>query len=149
MSLQEITLMEAYIIENLRKNGVSDEEIVRVDDKLIDEWKALDDRYDYTLFKKLKEDMGDRFPAIVREGYRVKFLTINGLINLIELKIGKKRDVDFTVHEDGVSGLKVNEEELKVIEQILSLNWQVQKEGERISIRSKHTNRYFTKNEST
>mgnify|MGYP001237738004 FL=1 len=54
MSLQEITLMEAYIIENLRKNGVSDEEIVRVDDKLIDEWKALDDRYDYTLFKKLK-----------------------------------------------------------------------------------------------
>ena len=85
--------------------------------------------------------MGDRFPAIVREGYRVKFLTINGLINLIQLKIGKKRDVYFTVQEDGVSGLKVNEEELKVIEQILSLNWQVQKEGERISIRSKHTNR--------
>src|SRR5690625_3780413 len=99
MSVQAITLMEAYIIENLRKHGVSNEELIHIDDHAIERWETLDDRVDFSILKELAEQTGDAFSSIIHEGYSVKFLTLNGLINLIQLKFDKERNVDFDVHD--------------------------------------------------
>lgn len=136
MALQAITLMEAYIIENLRKHGVSDEELLHINEQSISKWQQLDERFDYTLLEKLAVKSGDKFSSIINEGYTVKFLTLNGLINLIQLKLGKKRDLDFVVHEDGIRNLVVNANELKVVQQILSPNWEVVEESDGLTIRS-------------
>lgn len=136
MTVQSITLMEAYIIEHLRKNGVSNEEIIQINDESVERWKQLDDRFDYTILQRLAEDTGDKFSAIINDGYNVKFLTINGLINLIELKCQQKRNEDFYVHEDGISHLHVSKDEQEMIEQILSPNWVLTETKEGLSIRS-------------
>jgi len=128
--------MEAYIIENLRKQDVSNEELLHINEQAISKWQKLDDRFDYTILKKLAEQSGDQFTLIINEGYRVKFLTLNGLINLIQLKLEKKRDTDFVVHEDGISNLVLDSHERQVVRQILSPNWKVTEESDRLSIRS-------------
>lgn len=138
MALVGITLMEAYMIENLRKNGITNEEIVHINDQRISNWKDVDDRFDYTVLQELAEQMGDQFASIIYEGYTVKFLTLNGLINLIQLKLGKQRDTDFVVHKDGISNLVVNAKELTIVQQILSPNWKVSEADDGISIRSAH-----------
>lgn len=136
MGLQAITLMEAYIIENLRKNGVSNEELLHMDEQSLSNWKMFEDRFDYTILKKLAKQRGDQFSSIINEGYTVKFLTLNGLINLIQLKLGKNRDVDFAVHKDGISKLVVDNNDLDEVRKILSPNWKVTEKRDGLSIRS-------------
>lgn len=136
MELQAITLMEAYIIENLRKQGVSNEELLHINEQAISKWQVLNDQFDYTILKNLAEQSGDQFTLILNEGYTVKFLTLNGLINLTQLKFGKKRGTDFIVHEDGISNLVVDSHERKVVRQILSPNWKMTEESDGLSIRS-------------
>jgi len=137
VGIQAITLMEAYIIENLRKHGISNEELLHINEQKIAKWKSLDDRFDFTLLQKLKAESNEKYSLIINEGYTVKFLTLNGLINLIELKLGKKRDVDFDVHEDGISKLIVDANERNEVKKILSPNWQMTEKSDGISIRSK------------
>lgn len=137
MKVQAITLMEAYIIENLRRHGVSNDELLHMDEHAISEWERLDDRFDYTLLKELKEQSADQYSSIINDGYTVKFLTLNGLINLLDLKLAKKKDVDFTVHDDGIRNLIVDAKEKEEIQKILSPNWKISEENNRISIRSK------------
>lgn len=137
MELQSITLMEAYIIENLRKHGISNEELININEEAIEQWRQLNDRFDYTILKRLAEQSGDQYSLIINEGYRVKFLTLNGLINLVQLKLGKERDVDFVVLEDGIRNLDVNDNEYKEIQKILSPNWKITETSDGLSIRSK------------
>lgn len=136
MKTESITLMEAYMIENLRKHGVSNEELVNIDEQAMKHWETLEGRFDFTVLEKLAKEREDKFSSIIYDGYRVKFLTINGLINLVELKLGKTRDADFTVHEDGISHLAVDATELKLVKQMLSPNWQVEEEDNKFSISS-------------
>jgi len=137
--LQAITLMEAYIIEDLRKQGISNEELLHINEQAISKWQVVDDRFDYTILLKLAERSGDQFSLIINEGYTVKFLTLNGLINLIQLKLEKKWDADFIVHEDGISNLVVDSYEHQVVQQILSPNWKVTEQSNGLSIRSVKT----------
>src|SRR5690625_2083313 len=137
--LQAITLMEAYIIEDLRKQGISNEELLHINEQAISKWQVVDDSFDYTILLKLAERSGDQFSLIINEGYMVKFLTLNGLINLIQLKLEKKWDADFIVHEDGISNLVVDSYEHQVVQQILSPNWKVTEQSNGLSIRSVKT----------
>src|SRR5690625_1154515 len=128
--------MKEYIIKNLRKKNVTNEELLHINQQAISKWQELDDQFDYTILKKLAEQRGDQFTLILNEGYTVKFLTLNGLINLIQLKLGKNRDIDFVVHEDGISNLVVESDERKVVRQILSPNWKMTGKSDGLSIRS-------------
>src|SRR5690625_8005363 len=100
--------IEAYINEDLRKHGISNEELLHINEQAISKWQVVDDRFDYTILLKLAERSGDQFSLIINEGYTVKFLTLNGLINLIQLKLEKKWDADFMVYDDGDSNLVVD-----------------------------------------
>lgn len=136
MNVQAITLMEAYIIENLRKHGVSNEELIAINDRAIDEWEKLATGFDFAILTALAEQSGEQFSSIINDGYTVKFLTLNGLVNLVQLKLDQTKNVDFHVHEDGISNLVVDASERKQVEQILSPNWQVTATDNRLSIRS-------------
>lgn len=138
MKVNAITLMEAYIIENLRKIDVTDEELIEINDESIKEWEKRNDNFDYHDLKKLAEENQTDYQSIVKDGYKVKFLTLNGLVNLIGLKFNKKRDTDFTVHENGIASLKIAPTELLKVRQMLSANWNLIETDEGISIRSKH-----------
>lgn len=136
METQAITLMEAYIIENLRKNGISNDELIAINEQAIEQWKTVNDSYDYAMLEALSNENRDSFSSVIKDGYRVKFLTLNGLVNLLQLKLTKTRDTDFEVHDDGISKLVVTPDELKEIKQMLSVNWKIEQVEHSISIRS-------------
>ena len=136
MKTEAITLMEAYIIENLRKQGVSNDELIAVNDEAIEQWKTVNESYDYTLLEELSKQNRESFSAVINNGYKVKFLTLNGLVNLIQLKLDKTKEVDFKVHDDGISELEVSEEQRNVIEQMISANWRIEENEQGLSVRS-------------
>lgn len=139
MAVHTITLQAAYMIENLRKHGVSNKELIEINDQSIERWNDLKLDFDFNVLKELAETDQDAYSTIVRDGYQVKFLTINGLINLIQLKFDKKRDADFTVHEDGISNLELDENQYSKLRQFLSQNWKVIEIDNRLAIRSVHS----------
>lgn len=122
--MNSITLMDAYAIENLRSYGYTNEEILsKVKDKDIDEFKKVKENLDFTLLIDMEESVGLR--TLLEDGYQVKFLTFNGLKNLIKLKFGKLAEEDYHVDEFTLSGLKLDEGQAVELKKALSPNWQM------------------------
>lgn len=122
MALERITLMEAYIIEKLKTNGVTNKELMQVNDASIKQWEKDYETFDFTLLQALAENE-ERFIAILEEGYQIKFLTMNGLINLLRLKFSKVPEKDYNRLEQGIERLRVTEEQQATLKGMLSPNW--------------------------
>lgn len=136
MTIEAITLSEAYMIENLRKYGISNEALLEIDEAAVERWKDLDERFDFNVLKKMAKQNPKKYQSIIDDGYQVKFLTINGLINLIELKFKKQKEVDFKVLDDGISELVLDHADVVELKQFLSLNWQVIETSDHLAVRS-------------
>lgn len=136
MPKEAITLKEAYVIENLRKQDVTNEKLLEILNETIEDWDGLIEEDDFDILKSLAKEGSEKYTSVIQAGYRVKFLTLNGLINLVQLKFNKEKDLDFTVHDDGISNLKLDENRHSEITEFLSQNWKVKKEGNTLSIRS-------------
>src|SRR5699024_6912838 len=139
MTERKVTLYEAYMIENLKKQGISNSELINIDDKAIERWNKLDLDFDFNMLKELAEKNEVVFDEIISDSYRVKFLTLKVLINLIQLKFDKQQDVDFTVHEDGISQLQLDKSRYPEMKQFLSPNWKVLEEDNLVTIRAVHS----------
>lgn len=127
MGVPRITLMEAYLIETIRNSGESDDAIIgKVTNKNITAWIALHDHFDFSILIDLQKEDKATFEKIIRCGYQVKFLTFNGLQNLLKLKFNKHPERDFHVTEKGVEALKMSEVEVNVLGQLVSTNWRVE-----------------------
>ncbi len=127
--MNSITLMDAYAIENLRSYGYTNEEILsKVQDKDIDEFKKVKENLDFTLLIDMEESVG--LKTLLEDGYQVKFLTFNGLKNLIKLKFGKIADEDYKVDDFTLSGLALDETQAADLGNALSSNWQMTKEDD-------------------
>ncbi|HLR72245.1 MAG TPA: hypothetical protein VK085_12560 [Pseudogracilibacillus sp.] len=123
--MQQITLMETYLIETLRNEGISDEDILdKVKNKEADQFEHLHKSFDFTNLYSL----ADNLETILNEGYQVKFLTYPGLVNLLRMKYGKEAGKDFEKKETSIEQLKLSEEEQEDLQQWLSSNWDI-KEG--------------------
>ena len=127
MEVHNISLMDAYLIETLRSNGVSNEEILAgIEASNVEVWQELHKHFDFQeLVKFANEDM-ERFQAILSQGYRVKFVTFNGLKNLLRLRFGKEQDKDYELKEKGISNLVLDQEQLMRVKQMLSENWVIE-----------------------
>ena len=136
MTVESITLSEAYMIENLRKQGISNESLLKVDDESVERWKDLDDRFDFNVLKEMAFQEQEKYKSVIKDGYQVKFLTINGLINLVELKFNKQKEVDFKVLEDGISELVLDKAMIPLLKEFLSVNWKVIETGDYLAVRS-------------
>src|SRR5699024_5836865 len=138
MTERKVTLYEAYMIENLKKQGISNSELINIDDQAIERWNKLDLDFDFNILKELAEKNEEVFAEIISEGYQVKFLTLKGLINLVQLKFDKQQDVDFTIHEDGVSHMQLEKRRYPDMKQLLSPNWKVLQEDNLVTICAVH-----------
>src|SRR5699024_9699668 len=124
MTLEKISLMEAYIIETLRSTGVTNEELLRVNDTSIQTWSKVHENFDFTLLQSLAKNEA-AYESIIKEGYKIKFLTFNGLVNMLRLKFDKIPEKDFEKHEDSIGRLLVEKNRRSELEQILSPNWTI------------------------
>src|SRR5699024_4099092 len=122
--MNSITLMDAYAIENLRSYGYSNDQILsKVQEKNIEEIKKVKENLDFSLLIDMDESIG--LKTMHEDGYKVKFLTFNGLKNLIKLKFGKIAEEDYQVDEFKLSGLKLDENQALDLGNALSSNWQM------------------------
>lgn len=130
--IHEITLMEAYLIEALKSSDASHSEIISyVRQKEADQMQRVaQSDSDFTLLYELEGQLED----ILRDGYRVKFLTFPGLQRLLLLQVEKEADLDYTLNGFTVEGLSLTTEEAEKVETFLSKNWTLTKTGETYTI---------------
>ncbi|MCG3421209.1 hypothetical protein ACTWPF_15270 [Oceanobacillus sp. M65] len=127
MELHKISLMDAYMIETLRSNGISDKEILtQIEQGKTEAWQELNRNFDFQELVKFAEKDMEGFKRILSQGYRVKFVTFNGLKNLLRLRFGKERETDYELTETGIRNLNLNSEQLVDLKQVLSGNWVVE-----------------------
>lgn len=126
----DISLMEAYIIETLKGHGISLEETERriAEDQLA-EWQEQF-KMDFTLLKKLEPQ---QLRAAFSGKYRVKFVTINGLKNLLRMRFDIQ-DIHYKEVENGLLNLSINKTIEEQIRGMLSSNWTITRTGDEISI---------------
>ncbi|HEY4600106.1 MAG TPA: hypothetical protein VIG73_02245 [Cerasibacillus sp.] len=126
MKTEKISLMDAYMIETLRRQGVSDEEmILKIQLGDVSSWKNLHDKFDFNELIKLAERGKDGLEEIISEGYQISFITYPGLQQIIKLKFNKTKDRDYQLTDKGIKNLQLNERELAQLKQLLSMNWVV------------------------
>jgi|SRR5690625_1420334 len=131
--MQRITLMQAYAIETLRSSGYTNETILaKVRNDEMADFKSADSGMDYSGLVELEAE--NFLGNILVEGYQVKFLTINGLTNLIRMKYGKKKDEDYRLEDFEVSELELDDNEADELGNLLSPNWKMRKSGTNVTI---------------
>ncbi|MCM3088600.1 hypothetical protein M3557_11780 [Bhargavaea ginsengi] len=130
MTKSKLTLMEAYMVESLRCKGMSIEEIITlVEQEDADRLKEIEPRFDYSvLVKAARKDLA-AFRSALSDGYEVKFVTFNGLKNLLRMRFGKEEESDYAVTETGINGLRLQPHELEQLNDMLSSNWLVINDG--------------------
>lgn len=132
--MESITLMEAYAVETLRSNGISNEKIINnVKANDLEEFKAVKENMDFDALVALNESAD--FESIINDGYKVKFLTFNGLKNLIKMKFGKFANEDYQLEEFVISGLELSEQQKKDLENMLSANWTLEDQPSGVTVK--------------
>src|SRR5699024_2430405 len=124
MTTYKISLMEAYLIETLRNHGVSNEEMVaKLRTGNVESWNNFHERFDFNELLPLATKDIDQFKEILDQGYQVKFVTFNGLKNLLHMRFGKEQDKDYELLEKGIHKLVLERGQLETVKQMLSGNW--------------------------
>lgn len=132
--MESITLMEAYAIETLRGSGISNEQIIKdIEKNDLTAFKAVKENMDFDALVALNESAD--FKSIINDGYKVKFLTFNGLKNLIKMRFGKFAEEDYQVEEFVLSGLVLTDQQKKDLENMLSANWTLEDEASGVTVR--------------
>lgn len=131
--MQSITLADAYAIESLRSNDYTNSDIIeKVKDGKTDDFKSVNKNTDYSVLDALNAS-GD-LEAVLNDGYQVKFVTENGLKNLIKMKYGKEDGLDYLYDNNQVTGLQLDEDAQQDLKNMLSQNWVFKAEENGISI---------------
>ncbi|MFC3419019.1 hypothetical protein ACFOLA_05960 [Salinicoccus hispanicus] len=131
--MQSITLADAYAIESLRSNDYTNSDIMeKVKEGKTDDFKSFNKNTDYSVLDALNAS-GD-LEAVLNDGYQVKFVTENGLKNLIKMKYGKEDGLDYLYDNNQVTGLQLAEDEQQDLKNMLSQNWVFKAEENGISI---------------
>ena len=126
----DISLMEAYIIETLKGYGISADEVEkRIAERTLGEWQEQF-KYDFSLLEKMDPDT---LRTAFTGDYRIKFVTINGLKNLLRMRFDIQ-DIYYKEVENGLVNLSIDETIEMKIRSMLSSNWTVTRSGDDISI---------------
>ena len=124
--VQQISLMEFYQIEALRREGITDEEMVATLEKGdLAKWEQAIPHYDFTEIVRLYTAGKEAFQSILAGNYQIKFITFPGLQRILEMKFEQIAHIDYTLEETSVSGIHLREDDQALLKQILSANWQI------------------------
>ncbi len=127
MSIVKLSQWEMMLLEAARASGFVDEEIIH---KLrTDNRAAFADveggRFDFSdLFELAQQDLLTIETAI-REGYQIKFTTINGVKFLLNKRYGLTADADYTVQETALDQIRLKDDALAAVHSTLSPNWRI------------------------
>ncbi|MFJ5769323.1 hypothetical protein [Psychrobacillus sp. NPDC093180] len=131
MENNKISLMDAYMIETLRSNGLSNEEMVALlEKKNISDLKQINTKFDFNNLINLYEQDKDTFKSVLQDGYTVKFLTMNGLKNLLQMKFDKDAEKDYEISDTGIQRLEIETHKLPALQQLLSINWIIEEQND-------------------
>lgn len=123
MGVIKISLPIAVMIETLKRNEISDHEILnQIEQKDVSQWEDISGGLDFYELLSFAEQNETAFKSIILEGYSIKFMTIRGLQNLLQLKFDKKRDRDYELTEKGIVHLQVDHLAFLTLKQLLSKN---------------------------
>ena len=126
MDTHKITMMDAYLIETLRSNGISNADLLaQLANKTTEAWTTIDDTFDSTALLTLYTQDPQAFMAILADGYNVKFMTINGLKNLLRMRFNKVEERDYQLADNGITQLTFDKQQLPALQQMLSINWAI------------------------
>ncbi|MBD7944136.1 hypothetical protein H9650_08395 [Psychrobacillus sp. Sa2BUA9] len=119
----KLTMKEAVLLEVLRSNGVSNKELI--DNLESHSWEDLYSNEYQTLLNVYVQNK-PQFKELLENGYSVKFITINGLKNLLKMKFEKIEDQDYKINNHTIELLELNPQQLSTLRQLLSINWVVE-----------------------
>ena len=130
-----ISMMEAYTIELLKNHPYTFEQIKHFIE--IDELHLLTNSYDIDtdslriLLKENAQEMEQAFAG----NYEVKFVTMNGLKNLLRMRFQISDDqYELLTEGNGLHFLQVDSITEQQIRGMLSSNWKVERNGEQITL---------------
>lgn len=115
------------MIETLRNHNLSDDELlILLEKKDIAFSEKIKSNFDFDELLKLYERSPIAFKSILFGGYTIKFITINGLKNLLKIKFDKIDERDYKILDNGISHLTIEENSYPILKQMLSRNWMIQ-----------------------
>lgn len=130
-----ISMMEAYTIELLKNHPYTFEQIKYFIEN--DELHLLTNSYDIDtdslriLLKENAQEMEQAFAG----NYEVKFVTLNGLKNLLRMRFQISDDqYELLAEGNGLHFLQVDSITEQQIRGMLSSNWKVERSGEQITL---------------
>lgn len=130
-----ISMMEAYTIELLKNHPYTFEQIKYFIEN--DELHLLTNSYDIDtdslriLLKENAQEMEQAFAG----NYEVKFVTMNGLKNLLRMRFQISDDqYELLTEGNGLHFLQVDSITEQQIRGMLSSNWKVERNGEQITL---------------
>jgi hypothetical protein len=128
MATVRLTQPEALLLEILRSKGFADEDLLnRFKHGDIEEFQKIDDgKINFSALSQLAEQNWELFEAAVREGHTIKFSTINGIRNLLSIKFDQQADRDYINHEEYLDQVRLTEEQLSWLQNVISKNWSIQ-----------------------
>lgn len=114
--------MEAVLLESLRSNGVSNQELLNnLDGRAWEETFSTE----YEALLNIYSQDKQQFIELLENGYSVKFITFNGLKNLLKMKFNKLEEQDYKIVDNTFELLELNPQQLSTLKQLLSINWVV------------------------
>lgn len=129
-----ISMMEAYGIELLKSNGIPYEQVSQqFSENKLD--LLIEENFDFAVLKTLFDTDGKAFEQAYTGNYTVKFLTINGLRNLLRMRFGIQVDVYETLEAgNGLSGVPATAETEQQLRLLVSSNWKVDRHGNTLTL---------------
>ncbi|MEK5185106.1 hypothetical protein [Solibacillus sp. FSL W7-1324] len=130
-----ISMMEAYTIELLKTHPYTFEQIKQYIEN--DELNRLKETYDIDTesLKILWNEQAEEMVQAFAGNYKVKFVTINGLRNLLRMRFQISDDqYELLPEGNGLQSLHVDAIIEQQIRAMLSSNWKVERSGEQITL---------------
>ncbi|WP_298470931.1 hypothetical protein [uncultured Psychrobacillus sp.] len=123
MKYIKLSMMEAVLLESLRSNGVSNQELLNnLDGRSWEETFSTE----YEALLNIYSQDKQQFIELLENGYSVKFITFNGLKNLLKMKFNKLEEQDYKIVDNTFELLELNPQQLSTLRQLLSINWTVE-----------------------
>jgi len=130
MEKAKVTINIAIMIEELRKQGVSNDEMIGLlhkgDPKNFDKYgKGFPDWESFIGFYEKNQEHAVK---AIEEEYCLTFLTKGSLQTLLRIKFDLQAESDYQVHEKYLDEVKLTTENFTLLKSLLAPNWVIDKE---------------------
>ena len=129
-----ISMMEAYGFELLKANGITYEQVAHQFSKN-NTALLIEEDFDFAVLKALFDADQQAFEQAYAGNYSVKFLTINGLRNILRMRFGIQVDAYETLEAgNGLSGVPATAETEQQLRKFVSSNWKVERHDHMLTL---------------